>query len=246
MRPSWVGFVAVTSSFILAVAVPAWATSAEDTPAAVASVPAPADSSPSLAPEAAPSEPSVAPAPSGAASGCGSQGFLPHEAEELEPLLPSAIQGRDMTTWSASGQCWLEMAFPTEAGLVEISKIVEEWDVDTTDLRMAVAGRSDTATDPPYFVYVMPIPDDTDAYDLATFLLLGGIVGPENVESAFNGFDTQATTVGGREVYVNRTDVVPQTEHQRGRFYWYSTETHEYLVLTEDEAWAADAISQLP
>jgi hypothetical protein len=246
MRPSWVGFATVTASFILAVAVPAWATSAEDTLVAVASVPAPPETSPSLAPEAASSEPSVPPDPSGEASRCGRLGFLPHEAEELEPLLPVAIQGRDMATWSASGQCWLDMAFPTEAGLIEISKIVEEWDVDVADLRMALAGRSDTATDPPYFVYVMSIPDDTDAYDLATFLLLGMIVGPENVDATISGFDTETTTVGGREVYVNRTDVVPQNEHQRGRFYWYTTATHEYLVLTEDEAWAADAFSQLP
>jgi hypothetical protein len=246
MRPSWVGFVAITASFVLAVAVPAWATKAENTPAAVASVPAPPETSPRLAPEAASSEPSVAPAPSRAASGCGSQDFLPHEAEELEPLLPATIQGRDMTTWSASGQCWLEMAFATDGGVAQFSKIVEEFDVDVTDLRMAVAGRSDTAIDPPYFVYVMSIPDDTDAYDLATFLLLGGIVGPENVETAINGFDTQATSVGNKDVYVNRTEVVPQTEHQRGRFYWYTTATHEYLVLTEDEAWAADAFSQLP
>jgi hypothetical protein len=53
MRPSWVGFATVTASFILAVAVPAWATSAEDTLVAVASVPAPPETSPSLAPEAA-------------------------------------------------------------------------------------------------------------------------------------------------------------------------------------------------
>jgi hypothetical protein len=66
------------------------------------------------------------------------------------------------------------------------------------------------------------------------------------VDATISGFDTETTTVGGREVYVNRTDVVPQNEHQRGRFYWYTTATHEYLVLTEDEAWAADAFSQLP
>jgi hypothetical protein len=138
------------------------------------------------------------------------------------------------------------MAFPTDLGLTEMSKVVEEFDVNITDLRMALAGRSSTETDPPYFVHVMAIPDDPDAYDLATFLLLGMIVGPENVEAAVTGFDAQATSVGNKDVYVNRTDVVPQTEHQQGRFYWYTTDTYEFLVLTDDEAWAADALSQLP
>ena len=40
--------------------------------------------------------------------------------------------------------------------------------------------------------------------------------------------------------------MVDQDVHQRGRPYFYETEDYLFLVLTDDDAWATDAIGQLP
>ncbi len=137
------------------------------------------------------------------------------------------------------------MAFTTDAGVDEFTAVVEELAVDVDDLRVAVAGRSDTETDPPYFVYVLFLPDDRDAYDAAVFLLLGMIVGPENVQ-AYVEEDYETVTLGGKQVMVGSMDLIPQNEHQRGRTYEYVSGAFTYLVITDDEAWAADALRQLP
>ena len=250
MRPSWVGFVAVTGALVLPVALVAWVGSAG---ASAAGPPA----SSSVSTIASHSQPPalVSTGKSGGAvatsntsscePGAVPGAALPHGAPELEALLPTTVNGRRLEVWSMSGSCWIDMAFTTDAGVDEFMAVVEELAVDVDDLRVAVAGRSDTETDPPYFVYVLYPPDDRDAYDAAVFLLLGMIVGPENVQ-AYVEEDYETVTLGGKEVILGSMDLIPQNEHLRGRPYEYVTEERTYLVITDDEAWAADALRQLP
>jgi hypothetical protein len=137
------------------------------------------------------------------------------------------------------------MAFPTRTGQTEFATIVDELDVDVDELRMALAGRSNTETDPPYFVYVLAVPEDQNTYDAATFLLLGTIIGSENVQAYFET-EFETGILGGKEVLIGDIGLVPQEEHQRGRPYEYLSEDYAFLLLTDDEAWAEDALRQLP
>ena len=37
-----------------------------------------------------------------------------------------------------------------------------------------------------------------------------------------------------------------QDEHQHGRPYLYQTDAYMFLLITDDDSWATDAIGQLP
>jgi hypothetical protein len=54
--------------------------------------------------------------------------------------------------------------------------------------------------------------------------------------------------IGGKEVAVGPLDVIRQTEHQRGRPYLYGSTALDvsFIVITDDEAWAEEAIRALP
>jgi hypothetical protein len=248
MRPSWVGFVAVTAALVIPLALGAWVESAGASPVGATSATVSPASSPSQSPGSRSASPSASALASPEADSCapGAEpgAALPHGAPELETLLPTNVDGRRLEVWSMSGSCWLGMAFTTEAALTEFTAIVDELAVDVDDLRVALAGRSNTETDPPYFVYVLSIPDDPDAHDVAAYLLLGMLVGPENVQ-AYAEMEYETATLGGKEVLIGSIDLVPQNEHQRGRPYEYVTGDYSYLVLTDDQAWAEDALRQL-
>ena len=53
-------------------------------------------------------------------------------------------------------------------------------------------------------------------------------------------------TIAGKQVYVGTADMLAQDTHQRGRPYLYQTDRYVFLVITDDDAWAAGAIGQLP
>jgi hypothetical protein len=46
--------------------------------------------------------------------------------------------------------------------------------------------------------------------------------------------------------FVGTPDMVTQSEHQRGRPWLYQTSSTMFVVITEDDALAEEAISQLP
>jgi hypothetical protein len=54
--------------------------------------------------------------------------------------------------------------------------------------------------------------------------------------------------VGGKAVWVGSTDLLVQNEHQRGRPYMYGSEALDtsFLVITDDEQWAEEALGLLP
>jgi hypothetical protein len=113
------------------------------------------------------------------------------------------------------------------------------------NLTYGVAGRSDTKADPAYFVFVAARPEPQDQIDVALVLLFEG-AGYRDVSTALDlaGYDER--TIAGKQVYVGTDDRLDQTEHQQGRPYLYQTDTHMFIVVTDDDRWAADAIGQLP
>ena len=158
----------------------------------------------------------------------------PHQDPALESVLPDSVAGRHLTRWSLRGRCWPEFVGfdPDTIGGVALN-----------DLAYAITGRS-ADRDPPYFVHVTRHLTDPDADALALSLLLG-VAGFSDLES-LRPEDFGAASIGGKDVQVGTLAMVPQDAHQRGRPYIYETDDYSFLVITDDEQWAGDAISQLP
>ena len=172
-----------------------------------------------------------------------------HEASEVEAVLPASVQARSLARWSLRGRCWPEFTLTAKAGAVdEFIKMFETpggTPIDLDNLAYGVAGRSDTSTDPPYFVWVATRPLDEDEIGLALYLLLGG-AGYYDVAAGIDMDNYKQQTIAGKDVHVGTDGMVSQSEHQRGRPYLYQTDDYMFVVQTDDDAWAADAIGQLP
>ncbi len=56
----------------------------------------------------------------------------------------------------------------------------------------------------------------------------------------------QEETISGKQIFVGETAMVSQTEHSRGRPYLYQTDDQVFVVITDDRAWAEEALEQLP
>ena len=110
---------------------------------------------------------------------------------------------------------------------------------------MAVAGRSDTKTDPPYFVYAVNRPQAQAEIELSLGLLMGG-TGFRDLDTATRLDTYDQANVAGKEVFVGTTDMLRQSEHQRGKPYLYQTDDTMFLVITDDAAWAEEVFEQLP
>ena len=117
--------------------------------------------------------------------------------------------------------------------------------IDSTQLVHGVAGRSDKKSDPPFFVFAAVRPANDDEVQLVLLLLFGGARFHDIAGASLLSFYQQAT-IAGKEVYVGTLDMLDQDTHQRGRPYLYENDQYMFLVITDDDAWAADAIAQLP
>jgi hypothetical protein len=53
-------------------------------------------------------------------------------------------------------------------------------------------------------------------------------------------------TIAGKTVHVGSADMVEQVDHQRGIPYLYQGDGYVFLVLTDDPAWAEEALAALP
>ena len=174
---------------------------------------------------------------------------FPHQAPEIEAVLPATVAGRALTRWSVRGRCWPELLFNTPAA---IDAFVAEYTtpgnpnpIDGTNLVYGVAGRLDTKSDPPFFVYAAVLPANDDEVALALTLLRGG-AGFHDVSGASDQTRYQQKTIAGKDVYVGSLDMLDQDTHQRGRPFLYANNEYMFLVITDDDTWAADAIEQLP
>jgi len=76
-------------------------------------------------------------------------------------------------------------------------------------------------------------------------LLFGG-AGYHDVSAAADLRNYHEQTIGGKQIYVSTATMINQSEHQRGRPYLYQTETRMFVLVTDSDAWAADAFAQLP
>jgi hypothetical protein len=117
--------------------------------------------------------------------------------------------------------------------------------INVDNLAYAVAGRVDTRRDPSFFVFGAERPRGQDEIDLALYLLFG----TAGFHDAVNASDLglyEERTIAGKVVFVGNVDMLAQSEHQRGRPYLYQTDDYMFAVITDDDAWAEDAIRQLP
>jgi hypothetical protein len=104
---------------------------------------------------------------------------LPHDAPELEAVLPRSIQGRPIATWSMAGLSWPSYAAdqpPHEAERLinEDVAAVGGNPINFDNLGIAIGGRTDTETDPPYFVWVAKRPVAEEEIELTMFLMFSG------------------------------------------------------------------------
>jgi hypothetical protein len=173
-----------------------------------------------------------------------------HQVPDLEETLPSSVGGRPLATWSVAGRCFIEAAFnlpsdQIDSLITDMESAAEPERVDVSHLTYGVAGRSDTAVDPPYFVFVVGRPQKQAEVETALFLLFG-LVGFLDVENAPDLSRYQERSIADHSVYVGDPGMLRQTEHQRGRPYLYQTDDYMFLIITDDDRWAEEAIGQLP
>lgn len=173
-----------------------------------------------------------------------------HQAPEIEALLPASVAGRALAKWSVRGSCWAQIV--TGRPPAEIDEYVAQFEasndprsIDLAHLMYGVAGRSNTKDDPPFIVFGAARPQDADEALMTLGFLLGG-ASFHDLDKATDLANYQERTITGKQVYEGTVDMLSQDEHQRGRPYLYQTDDYLFVVITDDDAWAADALRQLP
>jgi hypothetical protein len=176
-------------------------------------------------------------------------GGLPHQDPELEAVMPAQVSGRPLYAWSVRGRCWAGSLLRDDpaAGqkLAELERIADEFGIDVENASYAFAGRADVEHDPPYAIHAVRLPFNYDERDLAMGLFRNSIGFIESRRAVNLGL-YRDEVVGGRAVRVGGEWMMEQDEHQRGRPYLVETGDYVFVIVTDDEAWAADAIAQLP
>jgi hypothetical protein len=117
--------------------------------------------------------------------------------------------------------------------------------VDFDNLAIAIGGRSDTDDDPPYFVWAAKRPIADAELELTAFLMFNGA----GFRQPFTAGDLDlydTLMIAGKTVHVGSADMVEQNDHQRGIPYLYESDGYMFLVLSEDPAWAEEALAALP
>jgi hypothetical protein len=187
---------------------------------------------------------STSPIPSRSDCEVDGHGNFPHNAPALEALLPKTVAGRDLTIWSVAGWCWVQIGVGAE-GLANFRPVASAQSLQVETMQYALAGRSSVEDDPPYFVHVMRYPEDQPTNEVAIYLFFLGAIGVLDPES-FDFSALPSQIVGGKEVLIGAPELFAQDEHSRGGGYFYDAGDYLFAVVTDDEAWAGDALSQLP
>jgi hypothetical protein len=167
---------------------------------------------------------------------------LPHEAPDLEAMLPEEVAGRRLATWSVTGLDYLRGGPEGEQGVLPLleseqaafEETAASLAVEIDEYAMAVAGRSDVEADPPYFVFAHRIKS-----------VPAVMLGPGQTVDRPDAGPWSLVTLGGRTVLVGTEAMVDQTEHMRGRPYLYDVGDVRFTVFTDDEAWALEALARL-
>jgi hypothetical protein len=166
----------------------------------------------------------------------------PHEAPLLEAMLPAEVGGRPLATWSVTGETWINFTRDEETR-DSLQRAVRELDIDLDKITYAVAGRLDVDSDPPYLIHAVWKPPDTDEIDFVLVLLIGAVGFVDLASADLAGFDERV--IHARTVTVGTESMLIQDQHQRGKPYWYETRDHIFVIVTDDEAWAEEAIGKL-
>jgi hypothetical protein len=159
----------------------------------------------------------------------------PHDASDLEKLLPTRIAGRPLEIWSVHGERMITcISGGTPADVADLDAALASEGLGLDDISVVIAGRADVANDPPYFIF---------AYQLlgrpgSEFPSTTGVDFPD--AAAFHEADIE-----GKYVLVGETAGMDQSEHARGRPYVWNGPTIHYLIVTDDERWAAEALRSL-
>ena len=155
--------------------------------------------------------------------------------------MPSAVAGRQLVRWSVAGENFWKVLGGDRARSAlgpELSSV----GLIPADISMAVAGRSDT-TQPPNIIWGLrfgslrgdalwgPVPSSL-AMDVMH-------VDPNQGE---NWLDA---TIAGKKVLVGNDLMVHQDRHHRGKPYVLIGNRAIYALITDDEAWAREAIEAL-
>ena len=169
-----------------------------------------------------------------------------HQAPELEALLPDVVAGRELarSRRSRAGVGSTSSSARSRAESTGSSR-ASDTPIDLEHINYAVAGRSNTTKDPPYFVNAASRPLDENEIDLNLALLLGG-GGFLDLAAGFELEGFEMRTIGGKEVFVGTDEMLEQNRHQRGRPYLYQTDDTMFLVITDDDAWAREALGKIP
>jgi hypothetical protein len=166
---------------------------------------------------------------------------LPHQSPDAEKVLPASAGGRPLARWSVTGRCLVDLVIAGKPPGLESALA----GIDLSVLALGVAGRSDTHADPPYFVFAARRPQGPGELDAAVALLFGA-AGFLDVTSGPDLDRYEAQTIAGKDVHVGKAEMIRQTEHSRGRPYLYQTDAWMFIIITDSDEWAADAIGQLP
>jgi hypothetical protein len=149
--------------------------------------------------------------------------------------MPTSIAGRPLKIWSVRGELFVTcIQGGSAADIDELEASLAAEGLGLNDFSVVIAGRTDATTDPPYFIV---------AYQLAghpgsEFPPSIGVDHPD--AAAF-----RETQIDGKHVLVGEAAGLDQTEHVVGRPYVWNSPTTHYLIATDDEEWAAEALRSL-
>jgi len=158
----------------------------------------------------------------------------PHEAADLEALLPSKVSGRPMTRWSVIGRDYFAYVGADTAAIDAAESDLAAAGLSIDDVAWAVDGRS-SESDPPYFVFALRF----TGIDASTLTTDAALDHPEAGKFT-------SESLGGKTVKRGTIAMIDQTAHVHGLPYLYDSGDVRYMVVTDDPAWAADALRQLP
>ena len=159
----------------------------------------------------------------------------PHEAPELEALLPEVVAGRSLARWSVRGEDYFLIVAglgPSELGQVKADLAASGLTIE--DVAMANARRAD-AEDPPYLILALQARGmAANTIDESTLI--------DHPEAGRFSLEV----IAGKSVRRGTAAMIEQGEDVKGIPYLYDKDDIRYIVITDDPDWAADALSQLP
>jgi len=122
----------------------------------------------------------------------------------------------------------------TASDVADLAAALASDGLSLDDLSVVIAGRTDVATDPPYFIFAYNLV----GHPASEFPPTIGVDHPDAV--AFLEADIE-----GKRVLVGEMAGMDQSDHARGRPYVWNSPTMHYLIVTDDERWAAEALQAL-